>query len=555
MTTVRAAFASNLRHRDLRRVQLAFGAAWTSEWALTVGLAIVAFRDGGAAAVGLVALLRLAPGAIAAPFLAAIADRVRRERMIMAIGIVRGIAIGGMAALLAGGAPTPFVYALAAVSSVAGTPLRAAHSALLPSLCTTTEQLTSANAVRGMLDSLSTLLGPIIAAVLLALGSAATVFVAAAVASLWSGLSVAHLDYEAPPAAEDSRRSSVVAEVRDGFRALGERRDLALLIGLGVSQTFTRGCLNVLTVLAAIDVLHIGDSGVGVLYAAVGVGAVVGSLGASMLVASRRLAAWFGVSIALWGAPLIGIGVVPHVGVALALLAVVGLANAVLDVSGFSVIARLAPDDVLARVFGIFEALIALTIGLGSVLTPVVVAALGVRGALIALGSVCPLLAALAWTRLRGIDRSMGEREAVLSHLRTVPILHSLPVAVMDGLGRGLTRTRVSAGQAVFQQGEAGDRFYVIASGEADVIQDGRQIGTLGVHDSFGEIALLRDLPRTAEVRARTPLDVYALDRDLFVRTVNGYRAATSEADRTITRRLAPEAPATSGGRGPAPSS
>jgi CRP-like cAMP-binding protein len=149
----------------------------------------------------------------------------------------------------------------------------------------------------------------------------------------------------------------------------------------------------------------------------------------------------------------------------------------------------------------------------------------------------------------------MGEREAVLSHLRTVPILHSLPVAVMDGLGRGLTRTRVSAGQAVFQQGEAGDRFYVIASGEADVIQDGRQIGTLGVHDSFGEIALLRDLPRTAEVRARTPLDVYALDRDLFVRTVNGYRASTSEADRTITRRLAPDAPATTGGRGPAPSS
>ena len=535
---VRDAFATNLRSRDLRRAQLAFGAAWTSEWALTVGLAIVAFRDGGAAAVGLVALLRLAPGAVAGPLLAAIADRVRRERVIVAIGLVRGVCIGLMAALLAADLPTAPVYALAVVSTIAGTPLRAAHSALLPSLCKTPDQLTSANAVRGMLDSLSTLLGPLAAAVLLELGAPYTVFAAAAAASVWSAALVLHLDYEAPPQPARSTRSGIFEDVREGVRALASERDLALLIGLGVSQTFTRGCLNVLTVVMAIELLDMGEAGVGVLSAAVGAGAVIGSVGASLLVGSRRLAAWFGVSIALWGLPLVLIGAFPEQAVALVLLAVIGVGNALLDVSGFSVMARLAPDEVLARVFGIFEALIALTIGLGSILTPVAIDAFDVSGALVVLGSVCPALAALSWLRLRRIDRSMGRRDEELAQLRTVAMLRPLPMPVMDHLARNLDRAHVPAGEAVFRQGDEGDRFYVIAAGEADVFRDGSDYDSLRTGDSFGEIALLRDVPRTAEVRARTPLELYALEREVFVPAVSGYRPAAAEADAVVASML-----------------
>jgi len=535
---VREAFGTNLRSRDLRRAQLAFGAAWTSEWALTVGLAIVAFRDGGPAAVGLVALARLAPGAIAGPFLAAIADRVRRERVIVAIGLLRGVSIGAMAVLLSIGAPTVGIYVFAVVATIAGTPLRAAHSALLPSLCTTPEQLTSANAVRGMLDSLSTLIGPLIAAVLLGVGTPATVFIAAAAASVWSALLVLRLDYEVPAREARASGSTVTAEVTEGFRALNAHRDLALLIGLAITQTFTRGALNVLTVVMAIDLLDMGEAGVGVLTAAVGVGAVAGSLGASLLVGSRRLGTWFGVSVALWGLPLVLIGAVPAQAAAIMLLAVIGVANAILDVSGFSVMARLAPDDVLARVFGIFEALVALTVGLGSILTPVVIDAIGLRGALVVLGSLCPALAALCWLRLRRVDGSMHERDQELAHLRRVPMLQPLPVPVMDHLARYLTRAHVPAGQAVFEQGDAGDRFYVIAAGEADVVGDGRCICTLGTSDSFGEIALLRSVPRTTAVRARTALDLYTLERDVFVPAVSGYRPASVAADAVISRLL-----------------
>ena len=535
---VRDAFASNLRSRDLRRAQLSFGAAWTSEWALTVGLAVVAFREGGASAVGLVALIRLTPGAVAGPYLATIADRIRRERVIVAIGLIRGASLGLMAVVLASDGPTVVVYALAVVSTIAGTPFRAAHSALLPSLCTTPDQLTSANAVRGMLDSLSTLIGPLIAAVLLEVGSPATVFAAAAAASAWSGWLVLRLDYEAPANPGDEGKATMLADMREGARALAANRDLARLIGLGVSQTFTRGCLNVLTVVVAIDLLDMGEAGVGVLSAAVGVGAIFGSVGASLLVGSHRLGRWFGLSIVLWGLPLVLIGAFPEQAAALGLLAVIGVGNALLDVSGFSLMARLAPNEVLARVFGIFEALIALSIGLGSVVTPVVIDVLDARGALVALGAVCPVLALLSWRRLRGIDDSMEARDEELTRLRAVPMLRPLPVPVMDHLARNLTREEVPAGQPVFEQGDQGDRFYVIAAGEADVFGDSRRIRTLQGGDSFGEIALLRDVPRTAEVRARTQLDLYTLTRDVFVPAVSGYGPAAAAGDEAVVSML-----------------
>jgi MFS family permease len=530
----RGAFAANFRSRDLRRAQLSFAGAWSSEWALTVGLAIVAFRDGGATAVGLVALVRMLPAAAGGAFLATLADRVRRERAIVAIGVVRFGALGFAAVLVATGAPTIPVYALAVIATIAGTPYRAAHSALLPSLCRTPAELTSANAVRGMLDSLSTLLGPLVAAILLELSTPAAVFAAAGAASLWSAALVWRLDYESPPRPAVPARSNVLRDAREGLRTIAADRDLARLIGLAVSQTFTRGALNVLTVVVALELLHMGEAGVGVLSGAVGAGALLGSLGASLLVGSRSLARWFGLSIALWGLPLVLLGAIPTQLAALLLLSVIGVGNALLDVAGFSLIARLVPDEVLARVFGIFESLVAVSIGVGSVVTPLTVDALGARGALVALGSVCPTLAILSWARLRSLDRAMGIRDEELDLLQEVPMLRPLPVPVMEHLGRHLVSMRISAGRAVFEQGDAGDRFYVIAAGEADVIGDGALIRTLGEGESFGEIALLRNIPRTTEVRARTNLELYALERDIFVPAVSGYRPSAANAEAVV---------------------
>jgi MFS family permease len=504
-----------------------------------VGLGIVAFRDGGAAAVGAVALLRMLPGAIGGPFLATLADRFRRERVIIAIGIVRAAAIGLGAALLAQDASTIPVYGLAVISTIAGTPFRAAHSALLPSLCATPQELTSANVVRGMLDSLSTLVGPLLAAVLLGVSTPAAVFAAAAVTSLWSAALVLRLRYEEPPRPAPAAPPNMLRDAVEGLRAIRARSNVALLIGLGAAQTFTRGALNVLSVVMAIELLHIGEAGVGVLSAAVGAGAVFGSVGASLLVGSRNLGAWFGVSIALWGSPLVLVGAFPSEAAALLLLALIGVGNAILDVAGFTLLARLTPDEVLARVFGVFESLIAATTGLGSIITPLVIEGLGLRGALVALGLVCPTLAGLCWMRLRSIDRAVRVRDAELELLRSVAMLRPLPVPAMEHLARHLGRAQVPAGATVFEQGEAGDRFYVIARGEAEVIGEGALIRTLGRGDSFGEIALLRDTTRTTTVRARTDLDLSTLEPDIFVPAVSGFRPSAAEADVVVSSQLA----------------
>src|SRR5919106_238719 len=234
-----SAFTSNARNPNLRRAQLSFLSAWTAEWAFTVGLGIVAYRDGGATAVGL--------------------------------------------AVAAG-------------------------------------------------------------------------------ASLWAAALLVRLRYYAPPRPSAPTDARLVKEAVEGVRAVARNRDLALIIGLAAAQTVTRGALTVFTVVVAIDLLGTGESGVGTLTAAIGAGAVVGSLAASLLVGTRRLGAWFAVGVALWGLPVTLIGVFPQQASALCLLACVGVGNALIDLAGFTLLARIAPDDVLARVFGVLESLVALSI-------------------------------------------------------------------------------------------------------------------------------------------------------------------------------------------------
>ena len=161
------AFASNARNPQLRRAQLSFLGAWTAEWAFTVALGIVAYRDGGAAALGLVGLLRMVPAAVFAPLLSPLADRERRERVLIVVSTVRGAVTAAAAVVAAVSGPPAVVYALAVLSTIAATLFRPAHSALLPSLCHTGGELASANVVRGLLDSAATLVGPLLAAVLL----------------------------------------------------------------------------------------------------------------------------------------------------------------------------------------------------------------------------------------------------------------------------------------------------------------------------------------------------------------------------------------------------
>ena len=309
----------------------------------------------------------------------------------MAVCAVRAvtIALAGWAVYADGPAVT--VYALVTVSSAAAVLFRPVHSALLPSLCDTPPELAGANVVRGALDSAATLAGPAISAVLLATGGPAQVLAMAAVASAWAGWLMARVHPEPTPLddATARRRGPGRPRPRRGARRARQPRP-APAHRHDRRPDLHAGAITVFTVVVAVELVGLGDPGVGVLNAALGAGAVLASAAAALLVGTKRLAAWFGLGAALWGAPLVVIGLFPSAPMAMAMLAVVGAGNALIDVGGFTLIARISPAAVLARVFGVLESVVALCVGVGALLTPFVMDALDLRTSLVVLGRSCP---------------------------------------------------------------------------------------------------------------------------------------------------------------------
>ena len=494
------AFGAVFRNPALRRLQLAWTGSILGSWSYGIAIAVFAFRHGGASAVGLVALIRWLPAAAVAPWTSVLGDRLPRRRVMLTADLIRAAVMASMAALALGGGPRGLIYALAACSAITGTAFGPAQSALLPSLARSPEELTAANVVSTTIESFGIFGGPALGGLLLAATSPGTVFAAVAGTFLWSAFNVARLP-EGPH--EPAPRTGVLDEALAG-----------------------------LLVVLALKRLHIGPAGVGYLSAAGGIGGLAGAGVAAMLVGRRRLGRDFGLGIVAWGVPIALIGVWPNEWAALLLLALVGAANTVVDVAGITLLQRSVPDDVLARVFGVLESVILGASGLGAVLAPVAYHQLGLRGALIVTGAILPATAVLAARALAAIDHAVAA-PAHLDRLRQVPFLALLPPQTLELLAGRVRDVRVPAGEDVIREGDPGDRFYVVDSGEIEV--RGARLGPGGY---VGEIALLRDVPRTATVRAVTDVALLALERDDFIAAVTGHAPSAEAASAVVGARL-----------------
>lgn len=528
-------FGEVFRNRDLRRLQLAWAGSLIGNWSYFVALAVYAYDQGGATAVGLVGVIRMLPAALASPFLGALADRYPRKIVMVAADLIRAALMVLAALTIWQGWSQWVVYALVALSTVSGTVFRPAQAALLPHLARSPAELTAANVSSSTLESVGAFVGPALGGVLLAITNAETVFVVNGGSFLWSALLV--LAVRGVGAADAPRARPGASHERgggigEGLRTIRQSRDLLALSSLYTAQTLVAGALNVLVVVAALELLDVGESGVGYLNGALGVGGLVGGFVALVLASRGRLAADFGLGVALFGLPLALLGIVSSVPVALLALGLVGLGNSLVDINALTIMQRTVPDDVLGRVLGLLEGVLLGSIGVGALLAPLLIELAGIRWALVATGALLPALAVLAARRLRSIDGRTAA-PAELQLLQGVPTLAPLPVATLELLAGALTEVRLPAGAVVIREGESGDRFYVVDEGEVEI--EGKRFGH---GEGFGEIALLRDVPRTATVTAATDVKLWALERDEFIAAVTGHEPASAAADAVIAARL-----------------
>ena len=537
------AFRRVFSNRDLRRLQLAWAGSNIGGWAYTVAIAVYAYQQDGAYAVGLIGLARWIAAGAASPFTGALGDRFPRVRVMVTADILRAGLLGAMAlVVVADGSPIA-VYAISIVGTVIGTAFRPAQAARVPGLARTPEELTAANVAASTIESVGIFVGPALGGVLVATAGVEATFAAAAGLLVWSAALIGAVDEPAKRTdAEDDEDAAAAGgflrETSEGFRAIVADRRLTVLTGLFAAQTFVDGALGVLVVVLALETLDLGASGVGYLNSVLGVGGIVGGIAAAALVARARLGTDFGAGIILWGVPLILIGIWPEPLVALFALTLVGVGNTIVDVSGDTLLQRAVPDEVLARAFAAMESVTLVAVALGSVAAPVLIDVAGDRWALVVFGAVLPVLAVLSWRSLSKMDRVGPAPEVEL--LRSLPLFAPLSPPTLEYLAGRLARRRFGAGKTILTRGERGDAFFVIAEGTVEVAPAEGSARQLGPGDHFGEIALLRDVPRTATIVATTDVELLELPGEEFVAAVSGNADVLRAADAVVASRLAP---------------
>jgi MFS family permease len=536
-----AAFAAVARNSNLRWLELAWTASIVGHFAFLIAVSVYAYNAGGEKAVGLIFLARLIPAALIAPFAGLLGDRFRRDRVLLVANLTRIVLVGAAATAVFLDASSTVVYAFSIAATIATTPVRSSQAALTPALARTPTELTAANAVASGIESIAFFLGPAIAGVLLGVASTGLVFSLTALMLVASTFFLLLIRIEqSPRPTHEIEASTILSEAFAGFTTIGRHSALRVMMVLLTAQTAVLGAVQVFIVISAIELLDLGEGGVGYLNSTIGIGAFIGAVGALSLAGAHRLSTPFMTGVVLMGLPLVAIGIWPELAVTIVVFAILGVGSSLVDVSGLTLVQRAVPDEVMARVFGVIQMLWLASQGIGAALVPVLVAWLGVEGALIATGAVLPVLVALFGASVAKIDAAAPAPDAgELRILTAVPIFAPLPGGTLEHLAGRLVPLRLEAGTMIVREGDAGDRFYIVAEGEVDVSQEGAFVSRLSEGGYFGEIALIRDIPRTATVSARTPVVLYALDREDFLAAVTGHPQAAEAAETVMSTRLA----------------
>lgn len=560
MSTRFGVLAAVFRSEILRRLELAYLVFAIGEWSTWVAVIVYAYGRGGAGEAGLVVFVELAPSVLLAPAVASLGDRYARDRVLLGTYAAQSALMAATAFALATGAHPLAIYAFATATATTVALSRPIHAALMPEVVGSPDDLTAANVVTGMAESAGALIGPLGAGLLIGLGGPAAVFAVAALGNTAGSLAVLRVarsrfrsgapgavvpgrDPRGVVAAEPSRGWRATAtEMTGGLRAILADPRLRAVVIIATWATLLVGAMDILYAVLAIELMGLGGGGVGYVGALGGVGAIIGSIAGLMLVGRERLGVALAASAVLFGAAIAAIAIVTGSGAAAILLVLGGAGSGLTYVGAQTLIQRLAGDDVMSRVFGVLQGLMMGATALGALAVPIVIAVFGNRAAFAIAGMSLPVVLVLVGRAIVRGDRLDPGRAAELRLLRGVAMLSPLSAPVLERLAAGVTHSTHAAGSTVIREGDRGDRFYVVETGVLEVSVRGRLVRRLEPGEGFGEIALIRDVPRTATVTAINDVSLVGIDARPFVVALGGQPRSRTVADGLVEDRLAADA-------------
>jgi predicted MFS family arabinose efflux permease len=523
-----AVIAGALRNGQLRRVLAAFFVFNVAEWAAWIALLVWAYDWAGVNGASAVAVAQLVPAAALASVAAGRLARRSRTSALVRGYVAQAATYLVLGVTLALDAPVPVVVLAAVCSAVTVTLTRPVHNSLLPEISRTTGDLTVGNSASGTLEATAIVIGPLVSGLVIALwGPAGVVLVAAAATGLAVVATTGLVTGAGAPVSSVPIPAPTPPRLHEVLRDPAAR----VLSAMVAAESVLVGMIDILVVFLALDLLDMSQSGPGVLSSGLGIGGLVGAALTFLLVGRQRLGLALVAGGLGAGLPFAAAGYSPGVAAAAVLLLACGAGKAFFEVTARTFLQRLLPDRLLTAVFGLQESILMAGLATGALAAPILVELAGARGAFVVAGLFLPLVTIASWSQVRRLDAEIAVPVDVLTLLLDVPILSVLAPRIVERMAREAVAVSASDGATLISEGEPGDRFYVIAEGEVLVTRAGQPLRRLGPGAWFGELALLRDAPRSASVVAVGSVSLWAVDRDAFLAAVGGSRQSVRWVD------------------------
>lgn len=519
------------RSSDFRLLAAALTQSALGDWAYNVALVVYVYQHTHSATwVSAATLCRMVPALVGSPYGGVLAERFERVRLMISADLLRAVLMAGMAALTAADAPAWTVLLLAGCCALVATVYNPATAAMTPQLLGE-EHLAAGNAIVEAINNVTVIVGPALGVVVLALGSASTVLAIDTVTFLVSAVLLTQLRARSTPT-DVTAEGGPLRQVGVGVRAVFGSRTAVLLTSIPVLTTFLYGVDTVLFVYLSQDRLGTGATGYGYLLVGLGVGGLIATAFVNRLAALPQLSAVLAVGVVAYAAPTALLLLTHSPALAFAVETVRGVATVVVDVLAMTALQRSLPPQLVSRVFGVFFALILGGLSLGALVTPALLAGVGLSATLWLDALVVPAVVAALYPPLRALDRltqpdvaALAPRVAILQKLE---LFSSATHPALERLARAATEVALPTGTVLLRQGEPADALYVLVEGTLTVTitardrfdrSDGedRHLRDVTAPAYVGEIGVLQRSARTATVTIDQPSLLWRIDGAEFL--------------------------------------